>query len=59
MVFLDEVSFLEQHIELLNRGAFQEALQSASARLQNLKLSHHSTAFDPKVRAFMFQSLHL
>jgi hypothetical protein len=59
MAFSDEVSFLEQQIQLLNRGALQEALHMASARLQNLKLGPQSTTFDPKVRSLYFQLYHL
>lgn len=57
MAFSDEVSFLEQHIQLLNRGALQEALQMACARLQNLKLNPHTNQFDPKVRVLIFNHI--
>jgi hypothetical protein len=51
MATSDEVSFLEQQVELLKQGAFQEALQLASVRLQTLKSELGSAAFDPKVCA--------
>jgi hypothetical protein len=47
--FSDEISFLEQQVELLKKGALQEALQMTSVRLQTLKSSLDSAAFDPKV----------
>jgi hypothetical protein len=59
MDFADEVSFLEQHIQLLNRGALQEALQMASARLQILKSSPASTTFDSKVCVLISQQHYL
>jgi hypothetical protein len=45
----DEVSFLEQQIQLLNRGALADALQLTTTRLHKLKSNMHSRAFDPKV----------
>jgi hypothetical protein len=48
---LDEVTFLEQQIELLKSCSVQEALQLATERLQKLKSNLHSVSFDPKVRA--------
>jgi hypothetical protein len=59
MAFSDEVSFLEQHIQLLNRGALQEALQMASARLQILKTSPPLTTFDSKVCVLISQQHYL
>jgi hypothetical protein len=45
----DEISFLERQIELLKRGALQEALQLATVRLEKLSLNPDLAAFDPKV----------
>ncbi len=45
----DEVSFLEQQLLLLNRGALDEARQMVSIRLQHLKSEFVPKQFDPKV----------
>jgi hypothetical protein len=45
----DEVCFLQQQIQLLSRGALQEALQMATLRLEELKTNLELAAFDPKV----------
>ena len=51
---LDEVSFLEQQLGLLNRGAIEEALRMVTMRIQQLKCNPKQ--FDPKVRLFFFVS---
>jgi len=45
----DEVSFLEQQLLLLNRGALDEARQMVSIRLQHLKSEFVPKQFDLKV----------
>jgi hypothetical protein len=47
----DEITFLEQQIELLKSCSVQEALQMATKRLQMLQSNLLSVSFDPKVRA--------